>query len=601
MIDNNNSNNNDYKSSNNNYVKSSDYNYVRSSDYNYVKSSDNNYVKSNANINLKNSELKINLKLLSSGSFGIILKNEFTDEIYKITQFVNANEIVVNNFVEMIYFNFFKNKYINLYSDNSNKSFLPIQNLDTYICFLDDFINIHNVNKNILMEIKKNLDIEDHDIIIVNKMKYYPNDLSNFILKKKINMENILNIIERIILCLHLFHSNNLSHGDLKSNNIVLDEIDTKIIDLGGIKSIINPKYECTCTSTYRSPEDYLYEFRNRNEKNLFVYKNNSIKSDIWSLGLIMYEMVYGKNPILLKYYEIKNKNYLHGEKYIERKINEYLQTVNNLEITEEDKKKFNSKSNQEQLFWFSLSKTIEKILKVNPDERPSLDEIYLELFFKKLPDFEKYSNKFNYKINSLIFENKFKKFRNYYYQIIYRIMIDCDEIFLYPMLINLFDRFMIITYNSSELHLNPQNLNATFYINNDVNKFMDFNICTENIIFYDLENMDENNIYQFDHLAIITCTFYIISKILILKKFQQINLDLFKFTRMFSKNFIKDSYSNILFYVLPNLINILNKLNWDVPRTKLYFYPNIDKTNIFKIIKVIHNFEIENMIESIE
>jgi serine/threonine protein kinase len=573
------------------------------------------------NTNLNNLELKnnfmfkTNLTFLSSGSYGVILKSEINGEIYKITQFSDNNEINVNNFVEMIYLNFFKNKYTFLYNtntntnndSNSNDSFLPIQNYNTFICYLDDFINLHKIDKNTFLEIKRILYVQDQDIIIVNKMKYYPTNLSSYIYKKKITCENFLTLLENLILGLHLFHSSNLSHGDLKSQNIVLNLIETKIIDFGGIKSIENPKYECTCTSTYRSPEDYFYEFRNRNEKNVFSYKNNSIKSDVWSLGLIMYEMVYGCNPILIKYNEIKNKNKNEfvDESFVEKKISDYYKTQSSLDILENDKKKFDSKSNQEQLFWFRISDIIQRVLKINPEERMRLDEIYSELFLKKLPNFEIYSNKFNYKINSKIYENKFLKFRNFYYKFIYKILSDSDEIFLYPMLINLFDRYLVTIFNSSEEITVLKNSSITNINNpnnpNNPNDFMDYYMNTNNIIYYDLENYLENNVYQFDHIGLITFTFYTISKILILKKFENVDLELYKFNVIFSKKFINTVFPNIFLCVLSNLINIFNKLNWDITRPKLYLYNNTDKNKISNLIKIINNFDIENMIEHIE
>ena len=603
--------------------------------------------------NLKNfnpiTKIQPKLKFYSSGSFGVVLCDEINNQIYKITLFSNIDEINENNFVEMIYLNYFKNKYKNMYevdtdtntNTNTNaNTFLPIQNLSTSIYYFDDFIELYKLDEQISIKIINILKCLLTDIIIVNKMKYYPYDLSKFIKKKQINSDNIMNIIENLILGLHLIHSNNFAHGDLKSRNIVLDKNNTKIIDFGGIKSIFNPKYECTCTSTYRSPEDYSWEYRKIKENT--VYKNNSIKSDIWSLGIVIYEMIFEFNPISLKYYNIKNENgYGDGdgngngngneknEKHIEKKINEYFTTINQIEILENDKTKFNNKSNEEQFMWFKITKLVENLLICNCDSRLNLDQIYLELFLKEIPNFKITESKFNYSIDITKF-NKIFKFRKYYYKIILNIMLDCKELFLYPMLANLFDRFLIVLFTDIEKEANigyntyiPKHIFSSDYSNfsSDYSNFSKSYLITENIIYYDLENLEnlenlddlddlddlekkgilEEYVFQKNHLGIITCTFYLMVKILILKRVDKIHLELFKFYKLFSRKFMEEQFVNIFYYLVSNFVYIANKLNWNIPRPKLYFYKNTDIDKIVEIIKIIENFDIDKMNENIE
>lgn len=573
------------------------------------------------NINLNDLDSKnekksiFDLKLHSSGSFGVVLKNELTKEIYKITEFSESEHININNFVEMIHLNYFKSKYTNLY-ENDSITYLPIQNTSTTICYLYDFIKLYKIDNKLYSKIISILRIKNNDIIIVNKMKYYPNNLANFIFEKKITCKNILYIVECLILGLNVIHSDNLLHGDLKPHNIVLDNIGVKIIDFGGIKSLFNPNYECTCTSTYRSPEDYSHEFRNKNESTIWEC---SLKSDIWSLGLIFHEIIFGKNPILKIYNDIRDKNYKIDEISLENKINEYYKSINHIEIFNIDvEKKIMTKTNHEQTQLLKITKTLEKMLKLNPENRINLEEIYYELFFKKLPDFKKYSIKFDYKIDS---ENKtkFLKFRNFYYQFIYKVLSNNTELFLYPLLINLFDRYLITLFNSDD-NISDQikkcNLNSSSSLSSSLssssssslssdtsedNYQTDFYMCSGNIIYYDLENDLSNNknlSYQMDHVCIITCTFYIMTKILILKEINKINLELLKFDEMFTEKFIKTLYPNIFLYFVSNLINISSKLNWDIARPKLYLYSNTDITKVEEIIEVFNDFNIEKIIE---
>lgn len=109
---------------------------------------DNN---NNNNNNDINDNINQNLKFHSSGSYGIVLLNEKTNKIYKLTKFAEQDEIIPNNFIEMLYLNYFKNKYQYLYNDKSN-SFLPIQNINTFLCYLDDFVNIYKLEKKIFLQ-----------------------------------------------------------------------------------------------------------------------------------------------------------------------------------------------------------------------------------------------------------------------------------------------------------------------------------------------------------------------------------------------------------------------------------------------------------------
>lgn len=126
-----------------------------------------------------NNNLK--LKYYSSGSYGVLIKDSLNNYIYKITDFTNFDYININNFNEMIYLNYFKNKYPNLYKETNNN--LPIQNISTHIYIFDYFIKLYKLDDNLTNKIINKLLIKSSDLIIVNKMKFYPVNLDEF--KKK--------------------------------------------------------------------------------------------------------------------------------------------------------------------------------------------------------------------------------------------------------------------------------------------------------------------------------------------------------------------------------------------------------------------------------
>lgn len=88
---------------------------------------------------------------------------------------------------------------------------------------------------------------------------------------------------------LRYLYNNKIIHRDLKPQNLVLnDKYELKITDFGFAKSFKENGYgmsETICgTPLYMAPE-------------IMEYKNYSIKSDLWSVGVIMFEILVGKTP----------------------------------------------------------------------------------------------------------------------------------------------------------------------------------------------------------------------------------------------------------------------------------------------------------------
>ena len=516
------------------------------------------------------------LKYYSSGSYGVLVKNISNDIIYKITEFSNYSYISGNNFNEMIYLNYFKNKYSNLYLKSDNN--LPIQNISTHIKTLNYFVKQYKIDDELLN-------------IIVNKMKFYSYNLSE--LKKKdfdsdLDIDNLYLQLEKIILGLHFFHSNGLAHGDLKLINIVSDKNDYKIVDFGGVKYILNPIYECTCTSTYRSPEDYEFEYDNLIQNNMNkLYSGCPIKSDIWSLGIIFNELVNKLNPIQIKYNQFRNYTNVISNDDIEYKIYLYFKKIKQFNLMEKSLIFFNHNDNK--LSLYKINKIIEKMLKFNPNERINLNEIYSNLFYHELPDLEKDKINFDYDIKSQDYLEKFINFRKFYYKLIKLNLDLIDELFLYPYIANLFDRFIIILIN--------------IYLFESINFNDKFNFIIE--LINQKNTYELNNDINFDKLIynmnMCYCSIYLISKLVILKK--NINvvkniINLINFLNTKNESNIK---ANDIILVYKYIMLILNIMNYDIIRTKLFLYPNTPDELIQKLIMIIENFDIVKIIKYIE
>jgi len=105
-------------------------------------------------------------------------------------------------------------------------------------------------------------------------------------------LETVRGIVEQIARGLYAFHRQEMLHQDLRPNNIMIDSIGTvKIIDFGstrvaGIMEITSPieRNDLLGTPQYTAPEYFLGEI-------------GTPRSDMFSLGVIAYQMLTGKLP----------------------------------------------------------------------------------------------------------------------------------------------------------------------------------------------------------------------------------------------------------------------------------------------------------------
>ncbi len=108
----------------------------------------------------------------------------------------------------------------------------------------------------------------------------------------KPDLETVRNLVEQIAKGLRAFHRLEMLHQDLKPDNIMIDRTGTvKIIDFGstsiaGIMEIAtgHQRNNMLGAAQYAAPEYFLGE-------------RGSPRSDIFSLGIIAYEMLTGKLP----------------------------------------------------------------------------------------------------------------------------------------------------------------------------------------------------------------------------------------------------------------------------------------------------------------
>ena len=102
-----------------------------------------------------------------------------------------------------------------------------------------------------------------------------------------------------MLSAVHSMHEERIIHGDLKPANFLFVRGTLKLIDFGIAKAIQNDdttniyRESQIGTINYMSPESILADTTSNGIKKLKCGR----PSDIWSLGCILYQMVYGKTP----------------------------------------------------------------------------------------------------------------------------------------------------------------------------------------------------------------------------------------------------------------------------------------------------------------
>ena len=182
-------------------------------------------------------------------------------------------------------------------------------------------------------------------------MEFVPNgNLYNLIQNNKKNKNKNLDLIKKIIIqtieIIKFLHSLNIVYRDIKPENILLDKnYNVKLCDYGWATYFTPGKYLTVYCGTpeYVSPEV------------LKKYPYNE-KVDIWGIGVLIFELSFGYAPFTSNFNEDRYNNIKAG------KIN-WPKDLNN----EYD----------------DLKDLIEKILKINPKERISLEEIENHIWLK--------------------------------------------------------------------------------------------------------------------------------------------------------------------------------------------------------------------------
>ncbi len=152
-------------------------------------------------------------------------------------------------------------------------------------------------------------------------MEYVKGRSLKKILKEKssLGMKRILKISENILSALDTIHQEGVIHRDIKPSNIMIKEESGEVvlIDFGLAKDIKNSK-GITVSRTAMGTLNYMSPEMFRNSKGV------SIEADIYSFGVVLYEMITGEVPFSGSFPEV-----MHGHLNIIKSIPEELALKN--------------------------------------------------------------------------------------------------------------------------------------------------------------------------------------------------------------------------------------------------------------------------------
>ncbi|KRX10573.1 Protein kinase-like domain [Pseudocohnilembus persalinus] len=211
--------------------------------------------------------------------------------------------------------------------------------------------------------------------------------------QQHLNEPETINIMIDILTGLGTMHRNEYIHRDLKPENIFLNEengnLVAKIGDLGFTKKLLSNQLTHTCLGTdgYMAPE-------------IIQKQPYNSKVDVWGLGCIIFEMLYGTVPFQLNWGVDTVRSYYTGQKLqIEQIIRD------NRYITREKNNIVSS----------DMKQLLINMLSIQPQDRFGFDDIYRHTLFIKNKQIEqlKKKNEAYYKSESQIYKENNQEEQN--------------------------------------------------------------------------------------------------------------------------------------------------------------------------------------------
>lgn len=148
-----------------------------------------------------------------------------------------------------------------------------------------------------IVKIEKSFETDNNLVIIMEKCS---EELARYEKKvKKIPYKEAMGIFLQIVLAVSYIHQHGYAHRDLKPENIMKCGDTWKLIDFGYAAKEDAKIIGICCTLDFAAPETIYSDIHS-------PYFGKP--TDIWALGIILFEMIYGKTPFYRKTHDATYK-----------------------------------------------------------------------------------------------------------------------------------------------------------------------------------------------------------------------------------------------------------------------------------------------------
>ena len=159
--------------------------------------------------------------------------------------------------------------------------------------FLSEARNMFGMNHSNIVRVT---DLIEEDGLVAFVMEYIEGlSLKEFLEQKKsLKKEKIIELFSQMLDAVGYVHSMGIVHRDLKPSNFIIDSKEKiKLLDFGIAKNMDQNSVDYTLTQTQQSMGTPLY----MSPEQIKSSKSVTIHSDIYSLGVVLWQMVMGKKP----------------------------------------------------------------------------------------------------------------------------------------------------------------------------------------------------------------------------------------------------------------------------------------------------------------
>ncbi len=117
-------------------------------------------------------------------------------------------------------------------------------------------------------------------------------DLSKNLLRFRADLRKAALLMEKVARAIHHAHANGILHRDLKPANILLDEFDEPLVSDFGLAKVFAADQQMTQTHVLLGTAPYMAPEQTTGDPTQIT-----AASDIWALGVILYELFTGRKP----------------------------------------------------------------------------------------------------------------------------------------------------------------------------------------------------------------------------------------------------------------------------------------------------------------